>query len=561
MYLYNFNNKKNKKIGNYRVLDLYDNKIILYSARDFYNGVETIDKSNVSIYDMNMNLIKTFDGYTKIDYAKINNEEYFVLSYNKRVKNKNNDEVVRFVNFVDKNLNIVFDKDILVDYESIDYDFDYNKVFNDNKLEKENSIIGPHEKLLNMENVQLIIELDNENLYIVSDNKGFYICDEDNIIIGDVFDKHIYLCNYANTRDKLIFSYRTDEVSYFKEVYYNNDEILYLSSLNFVKDEIMEANIIYDHFCIVNNNLLYLPKIADMVIVPLDYDGLYGYYEISGSNLYQYAKKFKSDIYKNFENKIFDLEGNLITDKVIVTYQANLYKIDDKYFIDNHNVDSYLVKDNLYDFEGKALFDFEKDRIDETSYHELDNYLVVGCREYIDKKWKNVLKIYDKDLNIVKEINEIKDTRYVIESDENYVYILYEYYNGDYFEADIYDKDFNFIKTAKGIEEIKNIKNIKKTKNINGDKDLIIYKNERKVEMPIVWRKRYTFFVNDKRNRYSLYDQEKEAYLFKDYKYLGVYNEKYLIYQYGFKYGLMDLEGNRLCELSVFDNFEDDFSD
>ena len=79
--------------------------------------------------------------------------------------------------------------------------------------------------------------------------------------------------------------------------------------------------------------------------------------------------------------------------------------------------------------------------------------------------------------------------------------------------------------------------------------------------MPIDWRKRYTFFVNDKRNRYSLYDQEKEEYLFKDYKYLGVYNEKYLIYQYGFKYGLMDIEGNRLCELSIFDNFEDDFSD
>ena len=567
MYLYNINTKMNKKIGNYRTLDLYEDKIILYSARDFYNGVETADIQNISFYDLNMNQIKTFEGYSKIDYTKINNEEYYVLTYNKRVKNKNNDEVIRFANFLDKYLNIVFNKDIFVDYERIDYDFDYKKVFNDNKLKNENIIIGPHDNLLNMKNVELIIELDDENLYIVSDKKGFYICDKDNIIIGDVFDKHIYLCNYASERDKLIFSYRTDEISYFKD-YWNNDKMrdyynlseesfLYIDNEDINSDDILKVNIIYDFFCINQNKFVFLPKIDDMVIVPLRFDGLYAYYEISGNGGYKYIKKSKSDNYKNFKHKIFDLDGNIVTDKVPVYYQANLYKIEDKYFIDDHDGMSYTVEDNLYDFEGNALLGFEKDGIDETSYHELDNYLVVGCREYIDKKGKNVLKIYDKDFNLIKEIKDIKYTQIRIKSDENYVY---RDYNGDYnrdmgWGFDVYDKDFNFVKEIKSINEIKGIN---KTKHINGDRDLVIYKTERKVEMPIDWRKRYTFFVNDKRNRYSLYDQEKKEYLFKDYKYLDVYNEKYLIYQYGFKYGLMDLEGNRLCELSIFDGVTDD---
>ena len=564
MYLYNINTKVNKKIGNYRTLDLYDNKIILYSARDFYNGVSTADIQNISFYDLNMNLIKTFEGYSKIDYTKMNNEEYYVLTYNKRVKNKKDNEVIRFANFLDKNLNIVFNKDIFVDYERIDYDFDYNKIFNEYKLKNENLSFGPHDNLLDMKNVELIIELDYENLYIVSDKKGFYICDKDSIIIGDVFDKHIYLCNYANTRDKLIFSYRTDEISYFKD-YRSGDNVydfnelkeksLYIDTENINSEDIIKVNIIYDFFCINQNKFVFLPKIDDTVIVPLRFDGLYAYYDISGNNGYKFIKKSKKDNYKNFINKIYDLDGNVVTDKVPVYYKANLYKIEDKYFIDTDNGVSYSTGISLYDFNGNILFEDYYEKYDELSYQQLDKYLFVSGYEQIDKKWKSFYRIYDKDLNIIKEINDIKYTYYGIKSDENFVYIEYRYNNGDFFETEIYDKNFKFIKTVKDRVEIKNIK---KTKKINGDRDLVIYKTKREVEMPIEWRKRYTFFTNNKKTRYSLYDQEKKEYIFKDYKYLDVYNEKYLRYVYGFKYGLMDLEENKLCELSIFDGVTDD---
>lgn len=563
MYLYNISTKVNKKIGNYRTLDLYDDKIILYSARDFYDGVSTADKQNIGFYDLNMNLIKSFDGYSKIDYAKINNEEYYVLTYNKRVKNKKDDEVIRFANFIDKNLNRVFNKDILVDYERIDYDFDYNKIFNEYKLNNENLSFGPHDDLLDMKNVELVIELDDENLYIVSDKKGFYICDKDNNIIGDVFDKHIYLCNYASKRDKLIFSYRTDEISYFKnyrngDIIFDYDEMmkksLYIDSENINSDDIVKVNIIYDFFCIDQNKLVNLPKIDDMVIVPLRFDGLYAYYKISGNMGYKYIKKTRSDNYKNFIDKIFDLDGNVVTDKVPVYYQANLYKIEDKYFIDTDNGVSYSTGISLYDFDGNILFESDHEKYDELSYQQFDKYLFISGIELNNKKRKSFNRVYDKDLNIIKEIDGIKYSEYVIKSNENYVYIQYKYNNGDYFDAEIYDKNFEFVKSVKTKQEIYNIK---KTKNINGYKDLIIYKNERKVEMPIDWRKRYNIFTNDKKTRYSLYDQEKKEYIFKDYKYLGVYNEKYLRYVYGFKYGLIDLEGNKLCELSIFDGIAD----
>ena len=56
---------------------------------------------------------------------------------------------------------------------------------------------------------------------------------------------------------------------------------------------------------------------------------------------------------------------------------------------------------------------------------------------------------------------------------------------------------------------------------------------------------------------YNLYDINNNI-LLKDYKFLIRYDDKYLVYQKGFSYGLIDREGNIKCKFSIFDGASDD---
>lgn len=67
----------------------------------------------------------------------------------------------------------------------------------------------------------------------------------------------------------------------------------------------------------------------------------------------------------------------------------------------------------------------------------------------------------------------------------------------------------------------------------------------------------YSVLKNDD-NKYFLRDHVNKKNILRNYKYLSFFNEKYIYYQYGFKYGLMDYNGNKFCEFSIFDTISDD---
>ena len=554
MYCYNLSTKEKKLIGNYEKIDKLDDMYVAYKTNV---GPSFSNNSQVGFFTKNMELIKEFSGYEKIDYVKINDKNYYVLTYNKLVINKtkgdmlgqfydyyNRDNYRRYANFVDSDLNFVFGKDIFIDYERIENEFDYEKVFNDN-INNENTIFGPHNTMIDINEINLVIELKNETIYMINDEKGYAICDENRNIIGHYFDKPIYIHNIADEKEKLIFSYALDDVSYFinhgsdedsEDLYYDNLDLDALNKYNENYEyKIYETNILRQYFYIKDNKVENLKNIDDMVLVALNIDGFYFYHKIYGNNGFTYLRKNRNDL-SIYEDKIYDLDGNVynLNEKVGLSYSTKIYKINNKYYIiPMSTLAVYLDPEYcVYDLYGNEA-------LDEGHYIIVDGNL-------IRNENNKTLYLYDENFKKNKEI-DIKESN--VEIRHNFI-VLYNRYSK--IDKVVYDKNFNIVSNINSLPyNFLNLKQSNKS-NVMSNENKLLQNNE--IEFKI---EEYSILKNDD-NKYFLRDHVNKKNILRNYKYLSFFNEKYIYYQYGFKYGLMDYNGNKFCEFSIFDTISDD---
>lgn len=550
MYYFNLSTKEKKKLGNYEMIDKYQDKIVAYKTNINEEPLK-YNKSSVGFFTEKMELIKEFNGYEKIDYVKVNEKNYYVLTYNKLVLNKRKgdklandyfdnyrlDECRRYANFVDENLNFVFGKDIFIDYEGIENDFDYEKVFNEN-VANNNIIFGPHNRLIEINDINLIIELKDETIYMICDEKGYAICDENKNIIGDYFDRPIFIHNISDKKEKLIFSYELDDVSYFIQYWNDEYEDLYFDGLDIeelkktthnYECEIYETKLGRQYFYIKNNKIEYLKNIEDMVLVALNLDGFYFYHQIYGNNALTYLRKSKNDL-GIYKNKIYDLDGNVydLNGKMTLEYITNIYKINNKYVICPMSSVQYRFD---YDFE---VYDFYGDKIlDQSKYIFYDGKLMQ------ENGGKN-LYLYDEDFKISKQID-------ISNSNVEFKYSSIILTNRKTKEQKVYDINFNEIKDTNLLPyNFINRKNAVKSN---------VVSNNNKIIGPItieIKPRGYEIGTNADK-KYYLKDSKNNKMLLENYRYLDFFSDKYIEYQYGFKFGLMDYSLNKFCEFSIFD--------
>ena len=543
MYYYNLTTKEKKKLGYYEKVDITEDKIIAYKANQ-NERYSKYDKSAVAFFTKKMELIKEFDGYAKIDYVKISGKDYYVLTYNKLVYNKVKRDMLgddngnyncrRYANFVDENLNLVFGKDILIDYEDIKYDFNYEKVFNDN-VTNNNTILGPHNNLIDINDINLIIELKNEILYMICDKKGYAICDENKNIIGNYFDKPIYIHNIADIREKLIFSYAKDEISHFLQ-YWNDDyEDLFYDNLDIdalkkktgnYEFKIHETKLDRQYFHIKDNKIEYLKNIDDMALVALNIDGFYFYHKIYGNNGLTYLRRTKNDL-EVYENKIYDLDGNVYDVKIGLPYLTNIYQISNEYYIFPMSSVQYQ-----YDYDVE-VYDFHGDKV-----LDLGNYKVQDGN-LLKTKEDSVLYLYDAEF---KEKKQIDIYNCDVEFKNNTILIQ----NRKTKEKRVYDKNFDAVKDINSLPY--NFINLKQTYSpyaISSETKMI-------TSNPIEFKTSEYGIQKSDNGKYGLRDYKNKKTIVSNYRYLEFFNDKYVVYQYGFKFGLMDYVGNKFCEFSIF---------
>lgn len=553
MYYYNLNTKEKKKLGYYAKMNILPDKIVLYKT-DHNENIHSRnkffhDKSSVGFFTKNMSLIKEFSGYEKVEYVKIANKDYYVLTYNKLVSNRFNENslrdynantgYIRYANFVDENFNLVFGKDIFIDYEDIMYDFDYEKVFNEN-MSKNNTIRGPHNKLIDTNIINLIIELKDEMLYMICDEKGYAICDENRNILGQYFDKPIYIHNIADTRDRLIFSYEVDDVSHFVNYYrqdYDDLELYYDSvGTDSFKEKIensdyriIDANLTRQYFYINGNKVQYLENVEDMVLVVLNMDGFYFYHKVYGNNGITYLRKNRNDLSK-YENEIYDLAGNTYNVKGL-EYLTKIYKINNKYYLfpSDGRAYQYNHETQLFDFNGNEVLDMG-------DYMMLDDKLI----QKVESGKISAIYFFDDEFKKSKEINI---DNYCLSSKYHYLIL----YNSKANEKTVYDKNFNLVEDVNSLPY--NFLNLKQT--VNPHKMDI--SNKIITGTDIESKNDNYNIIKAGNGKYDLWDKDAKEKVLSNYKYLDYYSDKYLLYEYGFKFGLMDYKGNKFCEFSIFD--------
>ena len=546
LYYYNLQTKEKRFLGNYSVIDMYNDMIIASSQ-----GLN-VAKSNVGFFTKDMKLVKNFNGYEKIDYINIDNKKYYVLTYNKPVISNINEtslkdfyistKYIRYANFIDENLEFVFSKDIFIDYEDVQYNFDYEKFFYEEQ-KKDNISFGPHNTLININEINCIIELLDEKLYMISDEKGYAICDENKKIIGEYFENPIYIHNVANAKEKLIFSYLTDDISYFihdyeyydgdneyKDIFYKDvDVLIKKDSINEIT--VHEKKLTRQYFHIKNDKIVYLNNVEDMVLVPLNIDGFYFYHKIYGNNGFQYLRQNKNDL-EIYKKRIFDLDGNVYILNIDINYRTRILKTDNKYYIF-----PLTGMADLYDYE-RELFDFFGNR-------------VLGIGQYITL-YGNLLKVSDKeiylynsDLEVIKEINIGKDETINFK----YEYIIYDDYRTK--KQNVYDKNLDEILDTSLLPY--NFFNLKLATSMYR-----INKNDTAVFSNGIELKNDSYKIKKNNNgKYDLINNDTGEKVLSDYKNIEFFNEKYAIYTYGFKFGLIGYDGKKLCEYSIFDFLDD----
>ena len=547
------------RIYNNRFVTLYDKdmNLLLEKVIDITikNGIiEYYDEGSSYIYKWEYD-IKTNEK-RKIDLAELR-AKMIEDAINIKSSNDVKKEPIKYPISIhdDEYFSVIQNKDKKYEFESKKYGF---KIENINKFAE---VTG--KEIFNSKVYKLETELSTD--YISNDGK---------LILRDFMSKNkLYFVN-----DKYIVTYNSYDLKENEiHIYTYGDEPKAFYKKGNVK------------LIVYQNNDYHVIKKHDFRYFNLDFISLEN--KLYVKIIEEYAKG---------KSKIYDLEGN----------NADIECNNTTYTIKN-NKDKY----NLYDINGKLLRkDLTSSKVYdlndiESLYDNFKDCHVIKVNnkfELIDKQGKTILKNLD-----YTNVNDTKADESQYESKHYYYkrfypdkakYLMvvqnnkYQVYNDkgkllfkDLFGSKVYRQgDYYLLEVLneKGFsrERIYNYKNklihindepmqypfdiyvnIRYNSNFYGsDNDSSIYHTY--MTMDLIkenWHNGFVEINGDlciydyKKNKYELYDIDGNV-LLNDYRYLSRYDDKYLLYVKGFKYGLIDRDGNILFSFSIFDNYDDE---
>lgn len=280
------------------------------------------------------------------------------------------------------------------------------------------------------------------------------------------------------------------------------------------------------------------------------------------------------------EKKAYSTDGTLLNN-ILFNYNYTLIKKGGKCYL--YNAKNELIKDDIDTF---ALIDIKAER----EYTELSHSIIV--------KVKDKFQIVNQDGSVfVSNLDESivnKGVKY-----DSYVKTKEQFITA---KADgkinLYDRDGKIILSnldnhnviRSGNYFVTLVDGMNYIYNVNGDKMLEMTNgNEYSYDILDIYGRAYRIVTNENEEIYGYYSDfskkvntkypcfcdingdlcvEQNGFynlydinnniLLKDYKFLMRYDDKYLIYQKGFNYGLIDRDGNVKFKFSIFDSASDD---
>ena len=543
--------------------------------------------------------IKNIDGYNVIiketDVRKMGNESQMF------------DDNGNFIAYVNNSYSPISFNDgkLIYRVNSKTYEYDIYKKTNREIENKNNSPIDTSNQYLNMlisTPKTITDELNTDNISITKNANGTLVLNSKKY--GFVIDDIKGYREYERCIDVKIYEIITNNFI----SYVNSDGRLIVEvhkSFDYNPIDSPDKNLYFisDNYIVVSNDVreksTYLLKYADEPIIITyvkdDSEGTWEAWDIvvfgeiitKEENLYNYRVReidgSKYLLCYGSEKKAYSIDGILL-DNVLFDYNYTLIRKDDKCYL--YNANNQLIKNDIDTFvltsintgTGREYSELSKSVIvkNNNKYHiinqdgvvfisNLDNHLInrnikynsdVKTKErFLTAESNGMINFYDRDgkmiLSNLDDFSIVRSGNYFVASTggEKYLYniignkmfkIENDKIPDEYEMLNIYGKAYRIVTDA--------------------EEKLSYYESDFSKKM----NTEYLCFCDingdlctEQNGIYNLYDINNNI-LLENYKFLMRYDDKYLIYQKGFNYGLIDREGNVKFKFSIFDGANDD---
>lgn len=189
--------------------------------------------------------------------------------------------------------------------------------------------------------------------------------------------------------------------------------------------------------------------------------------------------------------------------------------------------------------------------------HSENIQLLPKCGYFLNDK-----DLYDINFNYIMTFDEESKFTIIEKGDNIYIFDRFDYDYQDKEKFNLYDKDFKILK--EGISDISWYNN-NDCIYVTDDKNTYMYDKDFKLIKELGGRyiidgyydDDHMVFTDISTGRYGIMDNEAKI-LISGLKFIMGLEDEYFIYQNGFKYGLMDYDGNAIVSLSIFSTMKED---
>ena len=345
LYVYDVKTKEITKPKKNRVY-FYNDHIVL-SSDQYDNNDKDKGKKEILICDDELNVIKRIEGYSIYSIDSYNNGEYTIAAVCSNFIKNNNKE----------NSEMTYGEDYEYRYNYLDESFNlvFEKAVNSHSSISDSTTVTIHDG-------DIEYDYDVREKKKVSEDRPYSGFENYNDKVQMERKKYEPICN--NIAMKPEYSYCDAQV-------YNGKALLFAHKADNYYDE--ENDIYIEYVDIYNDK-------EELLLEGAQFNGAFeseGYFLVDGKTVYD----FDLNIVKQFENETYinrnDKGGEM---QVLFTDSYDRYYREKPYF-------------NVYDKNFNTLFE----NVVDVEFYTYDDYIVVATDD--------LTRIYDKNLNVVKEYN------------------------------------------------------------------------------------------------------------------------------------------------------------
>lgn len=579
LHLYNLFTKEDSVIGQYRNITKVNDTYIAYGMNNS-PGVFFFNEQNQNTHS---------DYYYLMD-IKINNKTYYIVNRNETyfksiISGYSDNSYNRyFINLIDEQFNKVFDSDI--DIRNTNNDKPLNDLIKNIDFENllKNKSTNAHVIINGHNDYEKLATLETKfgNFFLIKKDKKYAIYDESLVPVSDQYDNCLDFIRKDNDDNNIVWTVPDSKIrktvlyydgTKFKELQYDKNRYINFKKGGYyvITEEIRDYNDGDDRYInptIIgnfNNDIKYefQGKYDDANIINID------------NNNYFYLTGIDKDIYDVKGTKLFEnvVMFEKLDDKVILSIynkdndERHTYIYDSSFQHILHSLDEYFKSIRKVSFGKKEYYSLYSDGF--RKYFELDfsgssesydiehividketNENVPGMKQvryYKTKKNGYTGAVIDENFNVLIPIwDSGNETVYRCKKGNIYFYIIhFPFYKIHKFE--VYNELFNLVEereysTNNGYEEMDNIRNYLFAK----------YADQKTNKLPDSYK------VSYENKKWTLINKKTGKTIVENYKELYDFTDTYFCFYNGYKYGLMDYNGNVLAEFSIFDDINDE---